>query len=537
MTSLRISKLPDDVLFTIFELLHDGTNGSPDLLNATLVCQRWNHIISQFSRLMSRLKLSINTDDLETDFKLTRQYRSVKLSRKYPQNYSRSSNRDQTNLAITNILKEVEHNANYMTTIELHRIKILPQHIESLSRCELLQTLTVGTLLFDDDNYGQKIGFFRTQQFNFKALRNLKFSKQIDSMRILKYMKCKQLDTFDAFHTYDGGVGSLSECAYCVINFLNQLERCDEILMQIQQFDADLLPKFTWRKIKLKCDMDIRNFRHVLSCAVISSIEALCRASESNSECEITFINFDELEHRLERIWIAIFNNSKIINTLNLYRTPLPTNFKQLYNLDKIKRLDIGTSMLENDDFPKLIAELRNVTQLNIFSESSLDKLVVPVESELKLRSFFNQITDLTLPQMYAYHLPSPPYGQDQNYLFENKFYNLRTLTIQDSWCRFWDGHEPLFVHHYCSNNQNLNHLNVQIGYPRKKSSENQGKINHLNWYSEFHVDIKTCSILVYSNDQTSMNMEEFINWRKAKVDEVELFGKILNDDENRFYV
>lgn len=531
MTSLHISKLPDDVLFTIFELLHDGTNGTLDLLNATLVCHRWNQIISQFARLMWRLKLSINTDDLETNFKLTRQYRSVKVSRKYPQSYSRSSNRDQTNLAIANILKEVEQNANYMTTIELHRIKILPQHIECLSRCELLQTLTVGTLQFDDDNYGQKIGFFRTQQFNFKALRNLKFTKQIDSMRILKYMKCKQLDTFNAFHTYDGGVGSLSECAYCVINFLNQLDRCDEILMQIQQFDVDLLPKFIWKRMRLKCDMDIRNFRHVLSGAVISSIEALCRASESNSECEITFINFDELEHRLERIWIAIFNNSKGIETLNLYRTPLPTNFKQLYNLDKINRLDIGTSVLENDNFPKLTRELRNVTQLNIFSESSLDKLVVPAESELQLRSFFNQITDLTLPQMYAYHLPS-----DQNF-FENKFTNLRTLTIQDSWCRFWYCHEPLFVHHYCSNNQSLNHINVQIGYPRKNESENHGNFNLLKWYSEFNMDIKTCSIMVYSNDQTSLNMDEFINWRKAKTDEIELFGKILNQDESKFYV
>lgn len=537
MTSLRISKLPDDVLFTIFELLHDGSNETPDLLNATLVCQRWNQIISQFSRLMSRLKLNINTDDLETDFKLTRQYRSVKVSEKYPINYSRSLNRDQTNLATTNILKQVEQNANYMTTIELHRIKILPQHIESLSHCELLHTLTVGTLLFDDDNYGQKIGFFRTQQFNFKALRNLKFSKQVDSMRILKYMKCKQLDTFDAFHTYDGGVGSLSECAYCVINFLNQLERCDEILMQIQQFDVDLQPKFAWKKMRMKCDMDIRNFRHVLSCAVISSIEALCRASVTNTESEITFINFDELEHRLERIWIAIFKNCKGVNTLNLYRTPLPTSFKQLNNLDKIKRLDIGTSVLENDNFPNLTRELRNVTQLNIFSESSLDKLAVPAESELKLRSFFNQITDLTLPQMYAYHLPSPPYSRDQENFFENKFTNLRTLTIQDSWCRFWDCHEPLFVHHYCSNNQSLNHLNVQIGYPRKHSSENHGKLNLLKWYSEFHLDIKTCSIMVYSNDQTSMNMDQFINWRKAKIDEIELFGRILNDDENRFFV
>lgn len=76
--STDFSILPEDVLIHIFEQLHYDKQSN--LINVTLVCKKWNRVISQTPCLMDKLQLNLNSRSFDSkalleDFKLTRFYR------------------------------------------------------------------------------------------------------------------------------------------------------------------------------------------------------------------------------------------------------------------------------------------------------------------------------------------------------------------------------------------------------------------------------------------------------------------------------
>lgn len=57
---------------------------------------------------------------------------------------------------------------------------------------------------------------------------------------------------------------------------------------------------------------------------------------------------------------------------------------------------------------------------------------------------------------------------------------------------------------------------------------------NLIGWYNQLRAatNIEACNVIVNRKDQRSP-----INWRDAGVDEIQLFGRSLTEDEKRFFI
>lgn len=54
-----------------------------------------------------------------------------------------------------------------------------------------------------------------------------------------------------------------------------------------------------------------------------------------------------------------------------------------------------------------------------------------------------------------------------------------------------------------------------------------------IDWLSELReTPVKTCNFIIFPG-----SWKRFVNWRKTKISEMELFGKFLDENENQFFV
>lgn len=197
--------------------------------------------------------------------------------------------------------------------------------------------------------------------------------------------------------------------------------------------------------------------------------------------------------------------------------------------------LEIDDSSLRSSLYQVVFMKLPNVTKLKITDDSNSKNLVFPA-IVLNLQFFFNQITELILPRYFVF----PEQEQESSlnpaltvYFFRIKFESLQSLTISDRClpAKTWSSKNHDRFAQFCTLNTNLKHINVdhsEIGTLEGDSL--------IDWYNELHgtTGIETCSIFM---SKRKKNPLELIGWREAAMDETELFGRLLTDDENRFFI
>lgn len=407
-----------------------------------------------------------------------------------------------------------------MTTVKLSFMKLTPKLIEFLSHFKFLCVL-----IFDDCSNELKSD--EIQQFNLDSLRHLKFtgSRAEKQVYVLQHLKCKELDTF----VMEPSSCQFNNASY-MIQFLNELDRCDQIEIDVDELyfhdnAISLTLEFLWSKLKLSYspEDDLQQEKKF--------IEALCRASKPNAESEI---ELNDIEDEHENLWPAVFNSCRGIKALTLRCSSIPFNLAQLRLLPELQKLDVDEITMKHTNFPRLARILTGVTHLEIhqYEYCEYRKIKLSAESALQLQPFFDQIIELTLHECYLHKNKSEDENDSVSPL-EVKFKSLRMLVVKvinSSSLHDYKYHEDFT--NFCIRNQSLKHLEIHLYSLHCHSITNHLQIKR---YEKLHGTsaIQTCNILV-GNYYSSY---AFINWREAKVDEVELFGRVLTDQENRFFI
>lgn len=515
----NISKLPDEILIEIFGLLL-GNKDNSDLLNATLICKRWNQIISQTACLMNKLKLLMTIDKLdridERNFKLSRQYRHAKTAKTKDESCHYGH---QKNLIV---LRELALELNQLNSLEFDHIVIYPETIKMLSDFIYLRTLILASCEPRMDG--------RHDVCKLTSLRNLEIRHTPTAL--LSHIECNQLDSFKtkrAFKYNERNVG------LNLFHFLNQLDRCDEIDINIYNwnFDAKLQLKFLWSKLKLHCSANDCCYAPfcVLNSAAVLGIEMLCKASKGNAESEITFY---KLPIHYDSLWIAILNNCKGIKSLELSAQNMPIipmHHNSIRILPGVQRIQIDAAGLGDESFVNLTRKLPNVTSLIISLCSG--RVKIASESDLLLlNSFFDHITEMHLPQ-YCFEQTSLRHQEPSHFLRIN-IENLKKLTIEVAESLgSYPGHY-YNVKNFCEQNRNVHHIDVEVN--RQLLPYRKDKFL-IDWYRELReTPVKTCNIMIPILQMTGFSLS-LMNWRETEMSEMELFGKVLDEEENRFFV
>lgn len=120
------------------------------------------------------------------------------------------------------------------------------------------------------------------------------------------------------------------------------------------------------------------------------------------------------------------------------------------------------------------------------------------------------------------------------------EFRNLKSITVfgaNEDLCSYFQSLESSDIpfHQFCALNNNLKHLNIEINHDDLYQSHNNYQIK---WFTKFYATtaIETCKISI-ATDSHKTGLRKLIHWREGGFNQVQLFGKVLNEEENRFFV
>lgn len=162
-----------------------------------------------------------------------------------------------------------------LTSLELYRINIFPPLIIVMSRCKNIESLTICKCKTPMED----AKLIRSAEFN--KLRNIRLFES--PAIILEYFKCLELDWF-LWHDSLKYIGPLDP----VIRFLNKLVRCDGLDIDEYNFTEELMPKFKWKMLRLRCGFHMSRVND----NTIVSFAALSKASAVNAEAHVTLMSF-----------------------------------------------------------------------------------------------------------------------------------------------------------------------------------------------------------------------------------------------------
>lgn len=144
-------------------------------------------------------------------------------------------------------------------------------------------------------------------------------------------------------------------------------------------------------------------------------------------------------------------------------------------------------------------------------------------ETQELLEPFFDQILELTLPEFYMDDQPS-----SHNMHHHLRFKNLKKLNTYLDYFETSKRDQSVMLKNFCLRHQSLNHLNVRAWGDWQRMS----LITLFGLRSE--TAVTTCNILV----DDAPEKYKFNNWRENNSEkEIEIFGRVLTEDENRFFV
>lgn len=262
--------------------------------------------------MMDKLGLVISAEnivitDLKADFKLTRPYRQVSMSDRIW--YHRKKDEKPV---ILKTIENITQQLNNLTTIKLYCTPITHKCMEILSQRQYLKTISFDSCQFIPKNDTL------IQSFEFsKSLRNLEIAENVRHGAIkmcFEFINCKQLDSFD--------FKCRTENTDWLVKFLNQLDRCNELDIDVHTWrsEIELKPKFFWNKMRLRLFLLLHHNQWPSKIDVMSII-ALCKASNTNAKSDIILEDF--INSLSKPFMSRILNNCRI-NTLIMSTCTLP---------------------------------------------------------------------------------------------------------------------------------------------------------------------------------------------------------------------
>lgn len=240
MENKHIRALPDEVMEIIFLYLSVS-----DLLTSTLVCKKWDSIISRkgseiVAKLIPRITCNhpIHGRNIVINFNLTRKYCGLKFDFMVTC-LRHDSNEQMCQTISTSLLQES------LTKLELFQVKFGASFMESLEKCQKIRFLSFIFCIFEtlDTDQIQKA-------VEFNSLQYLKLYKSSDMiLETLKCDKLRQLTIHEEERDSENDKKILANCR-CTVKFLNKLKILDELYVKFatDEFIDKLEPKF-----RLKC--------------------------------------------------------------------------------------------------------------------------------------------------------------------------------------------------------------------------------------------------------------------------------------------
>lgn len=546
-----ISDLPEEVLQGIlgFAVGKSNREGS---LNASLVCQLWNRLISESKWIMDNLKPKIvlkfllNKQNLE-NFQVTRNYRELELEdyddsdqcsscRSYG---DKEDNDDDLPILPWLILTKISQFpiSQHLRKIVFNYVKISPQYINALTMFENLDCLTLLKCYADEFT-------ITTEPIELTKIKHLELDLQNendDAMNvILPWLKpCKNMKSVKIISRED--VVSLS-----VINFLNQIESLNELSLdwlypRHYVVLIELKPKFLWKKLelRLKSYHRDRNASFINIARAIESIKALCQASSENAEAFISF-SIDSLENDdYASCVLAVLNTCKKIKTLTATTKHKHTarnseSFDSLRMIEEVENLVLDLACEEkrsnamDANIIKIITSLPNVKKVSLNDKSWIRSNSDLVQVFTIMKNL-NHLDLFSLDMFYLgdWSLEIPQFENLQTFSFGLKLSNDHDRDYK------YERTEQLWK--FCAVNPTLNHLNIKLyGYPCWRFISFEGKVTKMSLmriYDEWLVaesSVKTCRIIIE---------EKFIDAKTQDEKEFKLFGRVLNEAERIFFI
>lgn len=546
-----ISDLPEEVLQGILEFAV-GKSKRRRFLNASLVCQLWNRLISKSKWIMDNLKpkitlkLSSNKQNHE-NFQITRNYRELELE-DYDNSDQCSScrsygdsedNEDDLPILPWLILTKISQFSisQHLRKIVLNYVKISPQYMNALTMFENLDGLSLLKCYTDE--------FTIIEPIELTKIKHLELDLQNendDAMNIiLPWLKpCKNMKSVKIISRED--VVSLS-----VINFFNQIGSLDELSLDWlypRHHDVliELKPKFMWKKLelRLKSYNRDRKARFINITKAIDSVKALCQASSENAEAFISF-SIDSLENDdYASCVLAVLNTCKKIKTLTMttkhkHTAKTSKSFDSLRMMGEVEHLvlDLAFKTQRYAMDPviiKIITNLPNIKKISLKDKTwscSDDSDLVQVFTVMKN---LNHLDLYSLNMFYVgdLRLDILQFENLQTFSFGLKLFNDHDQSYK------YDCTEDLWK--ICAVNPTLNHLNIKLyGYPCWSIISFEGKVTKMSLmriYDEWLAaksSVKTCRFIIE---------EKFIAPAKTQDEkEFKLFGRILSEAERFFFI
>lgn len=469
-----INELPVEVLQKILAYAVGGPKTAGQL-NASLVCWKWNQVVSESTEIVDNLRPKIvlrHSRNIEnaTKFKITRNYRELTLEDSTQPTEIHSTHPLIVMSAISNSTV-----AQHLRELTMDSLRLTPYIFGALLSLENLETLS----MIDCTNESKTTDFDPVQ---LSKLNHLEFGCD-DSESLLGWLDCKKLQYFKF---YSERMNSH------VVNFLNNLEKLDELIFDCRMdwdddLDVALNPKFRWNKLDFEFPVD-----HDSEVAA-ASITALFNASSSTAEADVSvstcvFVGDSPL---LSRSVLDSLTACKKIKIMRISGDcPTIENMSSLRRMPELEKLTICINSDDVDDSDEvtaidvLIEKFTGVREV-ILGEFCNSEVVMGMSRAMKLLTHLD-ISDVVNNLETLVHNEDVPVFKSIQSLTFSLVGSLNENLAESNTLRLEVGN----LWQFCAANPTLTHLNMQTGADPSLMSFYE------SWLAN-KTSVRTCKLIV----------------------------------------
>lgn len=526
MVKNHILTLPDEVMELVF--LYFSVS---DLLTSTLVCKRWNSIISRegsetVTKLIPRVPCPypFHYENPILNFNLTRKYSGLKFD--FMTTCKRHSSYENMCQIICTSLHES------LTRLELYQVNFGVGFMESLEKCQKIRFLSFIYCIFESSNTDQI-----QKTVNFHSLQCLKLFKSSET--ILETMECdklRQLTIHERACDYECN-RRINLYSSCTVKFLNKLKTLDELYVKFasDEFKDKLEPKFRLKCLNLSFILsswfdDEYKSEHFRYYKIV--IENMIALNDSLKEDANVTISSTMYGRKLLNCFVKI-------DSLRLYK--YWRDVLGVRELHEVRKLTLD--MFDGDQVINLMLKLPNVEDLTLVH----DGVLKPLDNEPDLGAMlFKNVQKLRIDRITKLSFA------DHDFIIcrikRIKFPKLEVLFIKHE----LDDGADIFHDHlkelksFCRHNETLKNLVIKVikyyedffsGTCLHKLQFNELK-NELSGTS-----VRKCQIIYEFHHENKTNLfsmhetkTEVCSFRTRDEKDLKMFGRILNDDEKTFF-
>lgn len=533
--SNTISGLPDEALEKILEYAI-GNGKGPGLLNPSLVCKKWNDLITQSSQIWRHLKpkitlkLAYEAESALDEVQIARKCRELKLGS--DSEYPYLTNRFPA-YPITIMQKISSSLGVHLRKLTLFNLVITPCYFNTLH----LSLLNLNSLSLEGCRADNTTSNFEPVHLKYLMHLRLKNTPNSGGSRFLSWLSCSKLMMF-AYEEWE--IDSIA------VKFLNQLEQLDELIFaEHSSFEAAnnlLSPQFKWRKLRFGFPV-----RFYTSSIEATNIRTLFKSSTHDAYAHIDFCMLTWLRNELSDLLLSILNECKVIKCVKtmIFRTKenieiIMDKISMLRQMNEVEKLELCIPRgMESQLIAMLIGKLPNVKEMVMTGRCSSKHLN-------QLAEMMKKINHLNVAKMDFECYGNPPPELEWISECENAvFASLQTFTVRAPVIHDNDlnNRQPLAygptksLWNFCQANSSLKKVIVQqVDGPWWQVNSFKGEVTEQSLiclYKEWLLNQSSVTCIL------KMTQEEPVSsavWKSREHKEFAVFGRALNGDEKKFF-